>query len=430
MKVGNGRLGIVDVMLVAGLVAVATTTAALAHHNPGSNAAVSLFDPSVYSPDNRSSVAVDAASNQVNNVTVSLNGSSVIIHDPNVTLVTGTPDKCAISIDGHTATCTPTGTAPPVPSVAILLNDLADTLVNNAPIPSQSFDGQDFGPGFYADGGPGEDDLTGSSTADYLFGGLGSDTARGLGGNDSLDDYDDQDFDNPPSEVLGDDHFFGGEGDDFLDGGSGADELRGGTGTDDLMGGTGNNILDGGTGVDEAMFNIPPVFDANDDLVPPLPTDPGALVVLKATAPTTGNGLSGQNDTIVGIEDVLGTAGADNITGSAVGNDLAGLAGNDRIVGGAGPDRILGGRHANNLNAVDRGVDRIDCGGEAGGTATVDAIDQVLRCAGTDLTTVSARTITLNLRRHLVATGVLRTNGYGPCVSGAAVKIQKRRPEG
>ena len=419
MGVRSGRLRITDLMLVAGLTLAATMTGALANHTPAAN--VNLIDPSIYSPDNRSSVFFNAVSGQTNNLTVSLTGSTVVLDDSNVSFTTSTPDRCVITNEGHTASCTPTGESPPVPYVVIEMGDLNDTLVNNAAIPSS------FGSAaFFGDGGPGDDDLTGSSTPDSLFGGLGSDTVHGLGGNDSIRDFDESDFDTPPSEALGDDDFFGGEDDDALDGGAGSDEIRGENGTDSLAGGTGNNILDGGSGIDEVAYQIPPAFDPNGDFIPVAPTDPGALIRLNATASTTGNGLSGQNDTIVRVEDAIGTQGMDNITGSPVGNVLLGVAGNDAIVGGLGADTISGGGDADSLDSVDRAVDRVDCGGDTTDSATVDAVDQILRCSDADLTVVSARAISLNLRRHLIATGVLTTRGYRPCISGVPVRVQKR----
>ncbi|WP_138468021.1 calcium-binding protein [Poseidonocella sp. HB161398] len=66
--------------------------------------------------------------------------------------------------------------------------------------------------------------LTGTAGAEYLGGGLGAVTLRGLGGDDSLD---------------------GGELRDLLEGGDGDDLLRGGVSVDTLLGGAGDDTLYG-----------------------------------------------------------------------------------------------------------------------------------------------------------------------------------------
>jgi Ca2+-binding RTX toxin-like protein len=339
-------------------------------------AEVGLVDPAPL--ENRSFVFFEAESGETNNLTVSLNGSAVIFNEPVVTITTTTPSRCAITNSDHTATCTPTGSSPPVPDVNVFLSDLNDTLVNNAPVPPDVFNDTPF-PGFFATGGSGDDDLTGSSTGDFFFPGTGSDTARGLGGNDRISDENEFDYDPQPAEGVGDDHFFGGDGDDDLFGGGGNDELRGEAGSDTLDAWTGNNTTDGGPGIDAVTFFLPKL-DTNGDLIDPLATDQGAHVVLNHATATTGNGVPGQNDTIIGIEDVVGTKGADEITGSALGNMLDGAKGNDTIIGGAGPDNVRGGENTDSLDTVDNEPDRADCGGQLGDTAMVDSIDQVLHC--------------------------------------------------
>jgi hypothetical protein len=85
-----------------------------------------------------------------------------------------------------------------------------DTFVNNTSLPC------------FADGGTGNDTLTGGGASDILFGGLGDDRLYGRGGNDSL--YGNQ----------GTDYLEGDAGDDVLAGGRDGclDECRGGTGHD------------------------------------------------------------------------------------------------------------------------------------------------------------------------------------------------------
>ena len=106
--------------------------------------------------------------------------------------------------------------------------------------------------GVNAEGGDGDDILTGSVGSDTLVGGAGDDLLKGNRGIDNLDGGEGNDT---LDGGMGDDVLYGGEGndvldgdqqDDFLDGGAGDDVLRGGAGTDTLVGGEGDDVLDGG----------------------------------------------------------------------------------------------------------------------------------------------------------------------------------------
>ncbi len=133
--------------------------------------------------------------------------------------------------------------------------------------------------------------------------------------------------------TSGNDTLTGGIGDDFLSGGAGDDMLVGGAGDDDLSGGAGNDTLDGGTeGYSDAAD-----YDSSVS---------GVVVNLSSTMET----ISGQNvaagtahdgfgtvDTLIGIEEVYGSAFDDVLIGGDGGdNNLEGGAGNDTIDGGIG----------------------------------------------------------------------------------------------
>jgi Ca2+-binding RTX toxin-like protein len=77
-----------------------------------------------------------------------------------------------------------------------------------------------------ADGGVGDDVLTGSGFTDTMFGGIGSDQLNGAAG------------------------------DDFLDGGADDDVLHGSSGNDTLSGGSGSDLLYGGVGDDTYLFQL------------------------------------------------------------------------------------------------------------------------------------------------------------------------------
>jgi Ca2+-binding RTX toxin-like protein len=79
----------------------------------------------------------------------------------------------------------------------------------------------------YADGGTGNDSITGTAYADWIWGGDNNDSIDGLGGDDEL------------GGGTGDDTIEGGTGDDWIEGGSGDDELFSGIGCDYLFGQSG-----------------------------------------------------------------------------------------------------------------------------------------------------------------------------------------------
>ncbi|MDR2155787.1 MAG: M10 family metallopeptidase C-terminal domain-containing protein [Burkholderiaceae bacterium] len=125
-----------------------------------------------------------------------------------------------------------------------------------------------------ANGGSGDDILTGNQAANVLIGNNGNDTFNGRDGNDRLfgdwgidrlhgnngDDFIrggvDNDFlwgENGKDELIGDegnDKLWGNAGDDKLWGSTGVDELYGDSGSDALNGEDGNDILNGGAGGD------------------------------------------------------------------------------------------------------------------------------------------------------------------------------------
>jgi hypothetical protein len=111
-------------------------------------------------------------------------------------------------------------------------------------------------------GGPGDDDLAGSFSADLLAGGPGRDSFSGGGGRDTI-------LGGPGNDVAdgsgpydcgidcfgggyGNDMIIGGPGADLLDGDGGDDVVRGGAGHDHLIGGGGADVLSGGPAGDVA----------------------------------------------------------------------------------------------------------------------------------------------------------------------------------
>jgi Ca2+-binding RTX toxin-like protein len=107
----------------------------------------------------------------------------------------------------------------------------------------------------------GEDNLTGSNGRDVLNGGGDEDTLNGNAGDDFV------------NGGNGNDRTFGNRNDDTLNGGSGNDLLNGGGDDDRLDGGTGDDTLKGGAGEDTFVFNdgsdrdVILDFDAGDDIL-------------------------------------------------------------------------------------------------------------------------------------------------------------------
>ncbi|MBO9501384.1 M57 family metalloprotease, partial [Brevundimonas sp. A19_0] len=134
--------------------------------------------------------------------------------------------------------------------------------------------------------------INGSGLADAIAGLGGNDTVNGLAGNDTLD------------------------------GGYGNDTLNGGDGNDVLIGGLGNDTLNGGAGHDIADYT----------------TATGAIVL-------NGTSVSGAagNDTLSGIEEVIGSTQGDVMTGTSGNDVLRGNGGADQIDGGAGDDFLYAG---------------------------------------------------------------------------------------
>ncbi len=112
------------------------------------------------------------------------------------------------------------------------------------------------------------------------------------------------------------------DGGDVLVGGAGEDSLYGQDGNDLLIGGQGRDLLDGGNGIDTASWD-----------------DSLSRVVVNLSNGQTKGGAKG--DTLVSIENLIGSRFDDILTGDAGKNSLHGGAGNDRLVGGGGNDIFI-----------------------------------------------------------------------------------------
>lgn len=232
-----------------------------------------------------------------------------------------------------------------------------------------------------ADGAESNDILLGGTGNDTINAGLGNDFVQGGAGNDNL------------SGGEGDDALAGNEGDDILTGGSGGDELYGNAGNDTLQGNDGNDYLVGGTGADAidggegfdvasyenavegvtvdltsgtasdgdtlssiegltgSQFNDSLTGDANDNLlnggsgndtldggdgrdtVNFLTSAAGVEINLETgTAVTQIDETTTETDTLLNIEDAIGSLYDDTLVGSTSSGKLDASAGNDTII--------------------------------------------------------------------------------------------------
>ncbi|WGM40406.1 hypothetical protein [Caulobacter sp. NIBR1757] len=117
-------------------------------------------------------------------------------------------------------------------------------------------------------------------------------------------------------------------GADVLEGGAGDDVLRGGGGDDTLRGGAGNDVYDGGEGVDTASFSD---------------SAHGMFADLAGQAASDFDGVLGETDQLIGIENLEGSDFNDFLRGDASGNAITGGLGNDQLFGQNGDDTVDGG---------------------------------------------------------------------------------------
>jgi Ca2+-binding RTX toxin-like protein len=165
--------------------------------------------------------------------------------------------------------------------------------------------------------------LKGTAAAETIWGGKGNDSLWGGAGNDDL-------FGEEGNDVLG-----GEEGDDCLYGGAGADYLNGGAGNDWLYGGEHSDILYGDHGAD--------YLDGGDgfglDRVDYYLSTAGIEIDLAAQL---GHGGFAEGDTLVSIEEIIGTGYNDVLRGTDEAECFSASAGNDVLEGRGGADVLYG----------------------------------------------------------------------------------------
>jgi len=136
--------------------------------------------------------------------------------------------------------------------------------------------------------------------------------------------------------------------DDLLVGDAGANVLSGGSGADTLVGLAGGDTLDGGSGTDTVSY-----ADSSQSVTASLSAGTFNTVAFVASGGGILNGGSGSTagdaggDTLIGIENLVGSANADTLIGNSGTNVLSGGDGNDLLEGMAGGDTLDGGNGTN-----------------------------------------------------------------------------------
>lgn len=272
-----------------------------------------------------------------------------------------------------------------------------------------------------AEGGSGDDTITGNSAANLILGGAGDDVMNGRGGADVMagGDGDDIYFVNSAADTVielnnrGDDMVHAGfsytlpdhvetlsmlfsaapingtgnaldnalignaqnngldglEGDDFVSGANGNDTADGGMGEDTLLGGAGNDSLYGGADLPIGVFSIASAVAGYADYL-----DGGAGndsadggggndVVLGGAGNDTLIGGSGDDylNGWTGLDLLYGGSGNDSLDGSFGDDTLYGGTGNDLLWGGGGIDALYG-EAGNDTLRGDTSTDYLDGG--------------------------------------------------------------------
>jgi Ca2+-binding RTX toxin-like protein len=248
-----------------------------------------------------------------------------------------------------------------------------DTLVSVENVTGSSYDDT-------LTGDDGDNRLAGAGGDDWLKGGGGADTIDGGPGNDTATYLN---YGSGVTVNLGSGTGSGGaaQGDVLIDienlygtvygdtliGDAAANILHGDDGDDTLQGGGGGDRLIGADGVDTASY-----------------AGSTAGVTVNLTA-GTGSGGAAEGDTLIDIENLIGSAHADTLLGNAQANVLSGEGGEDTLWGGGGADVLDGGGRQDTAVYLDSPagvVIDLLAGTGIGGTAQDDTLSSVENLIG------------------------------------------------
>ncbi|MBB2943201.1 Ca2+-binding RTX toxin-like protein [Actinoplanes lutulentus] len=311
------------------------------------------------------------AGTATNKVVVTRSGRTVTIDDR----VAIRPGKGCKKVKGDKTKVRCTTKKTPT-KVYVELRDRNDSVVNKSDLRME------------ADGGDGNDKLTGGPKDDFLTGDNiftrydnGNDKIYGGGGDDEIYAGEGADYVNAGEgndTVHGDavcecygphrpgnDVIYGGRGNDFLVGMAGNDKIYGGHGHDILLGLAGRDRLEGGAGNDEFVGDHNAATAVADVLLGGPGTDEVSYsgYAKPVTVDLDGvadDGLAGERDLVgADIENIYGGSRNDRLTGNNAANAIDGAAGDDVIFGGGGNDQLDGTEGRNKLYG-EAGNDTLD----------------------------------------------------------------------
>ncbi len=271
----------------------------------------------------------------------------------------------------YEATGSPTSRAS---STTIKSTSLSDIIARNTGIQYMYHDA--FAAHERVGGTDGAETLNGFAKKDLIIGFAGDDVANGGDGDDDI---------------------YGGQGNDHLRGQAGNDRLAGEAGNDTLEGGAGSDRLNGGDGSDTASYAAS-----------------AAVAIDLQSGSASGGEASG--DTLVSIENLIGSAGADVLSGDQGNNQLSGGAGNDALQGAAGND-TLDGQDGNDYLDGGAGADLMRGGAGDDVYFVDDAFDIVFDSSGYDTVYAS---VNYTLAADSGIDALIITGGNGVNLSGNA----------
>ena len=159
---------------------------------------------------------------------------------------------------------------------------------------------------------------------------------------------------NPLIGTNGNDNIVGTDSDDEISGNGGNDGITGEFGNDVLNGNGGNDVLDGGFGddtIDGGEGTDTVVYQFASNAVTVTLGEGEADGTTRGTISRTGfdRFIIGNTDSLLRVENVIGSGGNDNLTGNSGSNSLTGRNGNDIISGLGGEDFLTGSQGADSL---------------------------------------------------------------------------------
>jgi Ca2+-binding RTX toxin-like protein len=276
------------VLLVAGAVGLIALPA-----DAATNGVVAVVQSNV--------VEYPALNGKTNNVVITRSGRTITVDDI-VSLKAGA-GCAAVSGDRTKVRCT---TRANPAWIRVYLRDRNDSVVNKTDLP------------ITADGGTGNDRITGGPRSDNLIGNDGADAIWGLGGNDEL------------NGGYNDDALSGGDGDDYFRTDEGNDRHYGGNGDDSFSqhfrNGSDTDLISGGGGHDTVSY-----------------VSREKSITIDADGATGDDGEAGERDSIgADVEALQGGEGNDRLLGTPRQDFLSGGDGNDVLAGGGGNDVLRG----------------------------------------------------------------------------------------